>query len=112
MDAQEQLILESEIAMGVLGKGDEFILVPLDGPIEAATMVAVARGFVYSGTFTVTKHGESAALFEPDLESAHVMLCASFAFARLIADRLRPQSKDDFAQFAERMWSLEDPRGA
>jgi hypothetical protein len=104
------MVMESEVSAAVLGKAGEFILVDLGGETDAAMESAHARGFSYCGVFAVV-NGQATARSEPDADATLTMLYAGLAFAHLVADRLTPpQPKDDFTQFAERLWSLEDLR--
>ena len=114
MDATEQLVFESEICVGVLGKaGGDFILVPLkDGPVDGTvTDAAIERGYRYCGVLGIV-NGVPGAKCEPDPDSILCCLLASLAFARMVCDRIKPAAKGDFDEFMARMWALEAPRTA
>jgi len=58
MDAQEKLVFESDICVGVLGRGGEFVLVPLTGEIDGAvTADALAKGYCYCGCLGIAASG-------------------------------------------------------
>jgi len=111
MDATEQLVFDSDIAVGVLGKGGDFVLVPLDGAIEAAMEAAVLRGWNYCGCYAVTKTGQPGVRCEPDPDSIFTMMYAALAFAQLVAERLRPKPKGDGVEWIEALYRLPDTRG-
>ena len=47
MDESEKLVFDGEISYGVLGRGGEFVLIPInDAPVEDAMEAAADRGFV------------------------------------------------------------------
>jgi hypothetical protein len=108
MDATEQLVFDSEICVGVLGNGRDFVLIrigdvdPLDQPaIEAA----IAKGYFYCGALGL-KNGEAAAQCEPHLDCISTMMHAGLAFAHLVADRLREQQpKGDGAEFLAQLFA-------
>ena len=55
MDAEQQMVFDGECPAAVLGRGEEFILIFLDGPInDAATAEAAAKGFAYCGVMAVS----------------------------------------------------------
>jgi hypothetical protein len=111
MDAQEKLVFESDICVGVLGRGGEFVLVPLTGEIDGAiTADALAKGYSYCGCLGVTASGEPGVRCEPSPEAASVMVLAALAFAQQIADRLRPPQKGDGAEWLTRLFLLPDMR--
>lgn len=63
MDAQEQLVFESEISVAVLGRGAEFVLIRLNGEIdEDATVRAAEKGYRYCGCLGVKDGGPRRAL--------------------------------------------------
>jgi hypothetical protein len=109
MDAQEQMVMDSEISVGVLGKGADFVLIPIeDGPIdEAATEDALSKGYVYCGVMGV-KNGQPGVKCEPNPDAVFTMMHAALAFAQQVAEMLRP--KGDELEFLERLYRLQDGR--
>jgi hypothetical protein len=113
MDTHEKLVFESDACVAVLGRGtSEFVLVDLDEPYdEAAAKELVKRGYGYCGCMAV-RNGQAAARCQPDGESMQVMLLASFAFAQMVADRLKAAPKGDAAEWLQRLHDLPDTRGS
>lgn len=112
MDGHQMLAHESEFTVCVLGKGEDFVLVPVSGDASSGETLceyAAARGFSYCGCMGVV-NGKAAAKSLPDLDSAFTMMHAAFAFASLAADRLKRPEGGDFVEWANRLWSLPDPR--
>jgi hypothetical protein len=115
MTEQQQLVSDSAFSVCVLGRGQEFVLVPLDRDIDSATTKMVTeKCFIPCGVMGILKTGEARAAVAPgmDAESLTIMMRAGLVFAQLAADRLRPTPKDDFVQFAESLFALEDERTA
>jgi hypothetical protein len=81
VDAMERLTGDSEIVVGVLGRGERFVLVPLNDAEPT-----------------------------PDLDAVYTVLHASLAFAQQVADKLKGAQEDDFVRFATRLYALQDPR--
>jgi hypothetical protein len=108
-DPQEQLVFNSEIAVAVLGRAGEFVLIHLDDAIEDAMAAAIAKGYGYCGTLAVVK-GQAAAKCEPDPDSVYTMMHAALAFVQQVADRLKQPPEGDAVQFLEHLYALEDPR--
>lgn len=113
--AMKQLVQDSEIAYGVIGRGSEFLLVPLvgaggddDGTWKS---IAFAKGYSFRGVLAARNNVPSAALENPgDLD---IMLAAGTAFAEILADRIRrerEQAPDGWMAFITKLHSLEDPR--
>jgi hypothetical protein len=101
---------ESEISVAVLGKGGDFVLIRLDGEIDAsATDAALARGFSYCGVMGV-KNGQASVRCEPNPDAAVTMLHAALAFGTQVAERLRPQPEGDGVEWLERLYQLPDTR--
>jgi hypothetical protein len=110
MDAQEQLVMEGEISVAVLGKGAEFVLIELQGDIdEAATSQAREKGYAYCGVLGV-KDGTAGAKCEPNPDAVYTMMHAGLAFAQLVADRLKQKPKGDGAEWLAALFALDDPR--
>lgn len=112
MDAMEKLTWDSEIAVGVLGKGGQYVLVPLGepGPIPAEVLEdAARRGFKFCGVLAVL-HGRAAVHCEPDIEAAGVMMLAAIGFAGQVADKIKQEQKGDGVCWLENLWNLTDPR--
>jgi len=110
MNAQQQMVYESEFCCAVLGRGEEFLLIDLSLPIEDASDAARANGLVYVGCLAV-KDGKAGVRCEPGTAAVFTMLCASMAFAQLVADRLRPEPQGDAAAWLDALYSLPDTRG-
>lgn len=115
MNDQELLVTKGDTAVAVIsrGRGEGFMFIRLDvGPyaLDAVIADAHAKGFdTFAGAMAVV-NGQAVARCNPGLDNMRVMMAAAFEYARLVADRLQTQPKDDFVEFAERLWSLEDPR--
>jgi hypothetical protein len=97
-----QLTNHSLLSVGVLGNGEDFILVRLDDEGDpqdshdfyAAMEVAEERGFLYCGVIAY-KDGKTGARYAPGItdnaEVALPMFLAARAFERLLAEHLQPQ---------------------
>ena len=109
MDAQEQLVLDSEKAVCVLGNGSAFMLVELDREVESAKEAAIERGFEYCGVMCVVR-GQAVAQCEPRPDCWLTMMHAALAFTQLVADRLRPHPKGDALAWLEALYRLPDTR--
>jgi hypothetical protein len=110
MDAQEQLVMEGEISVAVLGKGAEFVLIELQGEIdEDATDAAREKGYTYCGVLGV-KDGTAGAKCEPHPDCVFTMMHAALAFAQLVADRLKQKPKGDGVAWLQRLFELPDTR--
>lgn len=112
LDAQEQLVWDSEVSVAVLGKGKgrDFVLVPLkDAELDATELVETrSRGFFFCGVLGIRDGQPSAEC--SDLDAAFVMMHAALAFAQEMAGAGRLRPKDDSAAWCERLHALEDPR--
>ena len=76
-------------AVGVLGRGEDYVLVPLTdaGPIPDAVLEdAHRRGFQFCGILAVTQ-GRAAAKCEPDPDAVSVMMLAAIGFAQQVAEQ-------------------------
>src|SRR5437870_4021808 len=102
MDADTEytrLILESDatsIVVGVLGKGAEFVFIPLDEKEahEKRIELSVARGMCFCGLMAYSpRTQESAAKCEPDPECITTMMHAAYGFAEFVRDRLAKKIK-------------------
>ena len=112
MDAQEQLAWDGEAAVAVLGRGENFVLISLDGPIdEAVTIDALSKGYRWCGVMGVI-NGQAAAKSEPGPDAVYTMMHAALAFAQRVAERLRPPKADvgDEVEWLERLYRLPDTR--
>jgi hypothetical protein len=121
MDADTEytkLILESDatsIVVGVLGKGAEYVFIPLDEAEAHAKRIelSVARGMCFCGLMAFSpRTKESAAKCEPDPECVKTMMHAAYAFDEFVRNRLRERvtTKDESVEFLERLWLLPDTR--
>lgn len=110
MDTQERMVMESEVSAVVLGgQSGEFILCDLGGEIDTAMQAAQARGLRYMGVLSIAR-GVATANCEPDPEAIASVTSAAAIFGAQNVGRLRLPQQDDFLEFAERLWSLDDPR--
>jgi hypothetical protein len=105
MDAQQQVAWDCSISAVVLGKGEEFVLCPLDAPTPASEALARARGYEYAGVFGF-RDGQESMSCEPGME--RTMCAAAFAFAEFVHARLTP--KGDGVDWLERLYRLPDTR--
>lgn len=113
MDATQKLVFDAEISVGVLGKGESFVLVPLTepGPLPQAVLDgAKRRDLAFVGVLGVVD-GEAFARCEPGVGAIYTMMHAALAFAQQVADRLRPRGNGVGWLDLERLWELPDPRG-
>ena len=103
LDSQERLVWNSDFAVGVLGSGEQFVLIPLKGgdasTVDALKQDAFGKGYGYCGVLAVVD-GEAQAKCEPDLSAVYTMMYAGLAFAHLVTDRIRQNRADDFVRFA------------
>ncbi len=109
MDAEQQMVFDGECPAAVLGRGEEFILIFLDGPInDAATAEAAAKGFAYCGVMAVS-NGQCCAKFDPtNPEGLDVMMRAAWDFAERVAGKIKRQRSS--TDWLERLWNLPDTR--
>ena len=113
MDPQQQLVFDSEISAAVLGKGSEFVLIPLpkQTPLDKAQVTRCnARGFLLAG-FLGLKEGH----VRVERESAHPeaaepLLHGAIAFCLQNADKLQSDSSADSIRWLEQLYSLPDLR--
>jgi len=114
MDEMKQLVWESEIAYGVLGRAGEFVLVPLvgEGGDGAQVASAIAKGYRFCGV-VAARDNVPAAICEPDQDNLATMLNAGTAFAVIIAERIRrerEQKPDGWLTFITKLSALQDDR--
>jgi hypothetical protein len=112
MDAMERVTWNADEVVGVLGRGEEYVLVPLndEAPIPDAVMDdAHRRGFKFCGVLCVIE-GRAAAKCEPDLEAVGTMVLAAIGFAHQVADKLKHQQRGDGVNWLRRLWTLPDTR--
>lgn len=110
MDAPERIAMTGEVSVAVLGKGADFVLIDITGPIDdAATTAALAKGFSYCGVMGV-KDGEAGVKCEPNADAAFTMMHAALAFASQIAGRITEKPKGDSREWLERLYTLPDMR--
>lgn len=114
MDVHD-LVCESTICAGVLGRGEEWVLIRLDADFEVkqeAVQDAVARGLFYCGTFG-WGNGKMRAALEPDPDTLKPMRLAVFAFAAMVSAPAPAAPEADYgdtADWLERLHSLPDTR--
>ena len=115
MNAQELLVSKGSFAVAVIGRGEDFRLIHLDGDVDAAIAEARAEGYgkdnghFFAGVFAVV-NGQAIANCEPGLNAHRVMLAAVFEYARQVTDRLKQQHAGDAVEWLNRLHSIEDPR--
>jgi hypothetical protein len=111
-DAEDKLVFESEMAAGVLGRGEDFILVHLnDKPLDAAVLAeATAKGFAWCGVLGLLNGKPEVQLSPENPEAARTMCFAGLAFAHIIADHMRPQNPGDAVDWLTRLHALRDAR--
>jgi hypothetical protein len=117
-EMQVALVANGTLPVAIVGCGENFALIRMDvsaddlhAAIAAARADAKGKGqeYIFAGIMAVINN-QAVARCNPGLDAMRVALNAAFAYAQLVADRLKQTPKDDFVQFAERLWSLEDPR--
>lgn len=110
MDAIAQLVWDSQISVAVLGRGNDFILIPLNetGVPMSETLLATARDrdFVFAGVFGFI-NGEAKCKSE-SLDALPTMCAAIPAFVEFLRERLAPKS--DAVDWLTKLHALEDPR--
>jgi hypothetical protein len=107
------LAFESNFCCGVLGRGDEFLLVNVASPLDDATAkIASEKGFYYCGCLGVVR-GEMGAVCASglDVDRMRIMLRASARFAVLVWERPGRQSKSDDLAWLDALFLLPDKRG-
>jgi hypothetical protein len=113
-NTHRQLILESDLSVIVMGKGEEFIIVRLDGTDEYDEITKAeiaAKGYSFCGVLGL-KDGQPCASCNSrgDLAVVHLMMLAGMTFAHVVVDRLKDQAKRESASWLERLYSLPDTR--
>jgi hypothetical protein len=116
-DATRQLIIESKICAGVLGRGEDFILIRLnDGePLDQALVEdVVARGYRYVGVLGLKDGRPLVQLAPENPEAVYTMSFAALAWVHSIAEHLRPQPQPqgDGVAWLEALHQLPDTREA
>jgi len=106
MDAQERLVFNSDLAVAVLGRGGNYLLVPLADAVDEAAREAEAMGYRYCGVLALTRDGRAAAECVPDPDAALTMVRAALGFAMRFAKRLQ----GDSVEWCERLYRLPDSR--
>lgn len=112
-DVEQEFVLESELAVGVLGNGEDFVLVHLnDAPLDASVLAqATAKGFAWCGVMGI-RHGKPEVRISPDnAEAVYTMCFAGLAYAHLVAEHFKPQPKTDAVEWLTRLHALPDTRG-
>jgi hypothetical protein len=116
-----RICLESDpasIVVGVLGRGAEYVFIPLDEKEAHAKRIelSVARGMCFCGLMAYNpRTKESAAKCEPDPECIATMMYAAPGFAEFVRDRLaktkaEQSPRGDSVEWLESLMRLEDPR--
>lgn len=111
LDPQQQLVWDSEISAVVLGKGEQYFLIPLhfNEHAQAVTLsIARERGYAYCGVMGF-KDGQCAVKCEPGMELT--MCAAAFGFALLhVAPKLSAAQTDDSLDWLTKLHALKDER--
>ena len=117
MDVHD-LVKGSKVLAGVLGNGDEFLLVRLDKDYpsrQADIDCAIARGLFYCGVLSWDGSKMAAAL-EPDPDTLKPMRLATEGFG-VLCGRIEAQESEaaknaqgDSLAWLERLQGLTDPR--
>jgi len=116
MDRAELLVRESTFSTAVMVKADwsDLELVPLSAtrPVSAETARDLAeRGFIYLGVIGLHPCGQFATVLEPidlDLQRRGAVVAAFSAYCAHLLEGAR--QRQNFVNFAERLWALEDNR--
>lgn len=113
MDEHELLAFSSEFCCAVVGRGSEYVLVPMTGAAEIEEAVCdewVRRGFAYCGVLGVIQG--RAVVKCADHQSIATVMAASHEFARLVGERIRRQqiTSGDWLSWICTLWSLPDTR--
>ena len=115
----EQLASESAICAGVLGRGDEFVLIRIDEDYpgkQEDIECALSRGLSYCGALGWSRDGKMSAALESDPDTLLPMRLAAFAFAALIqqigsgAASAPEVDHGDSTEWLERLHALPDTR--
>jgi hypothetical protein len=107
MDRLQQLAWDSPLCAAVVGKGDDFVLLPLEGLIsEAAKQDAAKRELQFCGVVGLRDGSVEVEMESPvDQEALRIMARAVASFT----ERFAPRS--DGVDWLERLYQLPDPRG-
>jgi hypothetical protein len=120
LDAISELVGTSEYVVSVHGRGEDFVLFPVDDAldVEAAGALLIAKDYYFCGVLCI-RNGVPEMRCEPDPESARVMARAAMSFARLAASRITAAEAAETAETAklgdsagwlEGLHGLDDPR--
>ena len=107
MDAIEQLAWDAEEAVGVLGRGEEFVLVTLGEPLPDAVLeYAHRRKYRFCGVLAIVS-GRGAARCA-DADAIPTMCAAAVAFGQQVAEKLKAERGS--ADWLRRLFEIPDRR--
>ena len=110
-EEQQDLYINSEMAVIVVGRAESFVLFERDKCDDDAKMKeahAIPEAHV-CGVLGL-KDGEPLARCSADPDSIYTMMFAGVAFARIVADRIIQERNGDFVDWARRLHGLPDSR--
>lgn len=103
-DEQEQLVWDAQVAVAVLGKGTNILLVDMDELMtEEARSFARIGGYEFAGVLGYHWDGRVESRCEANPEAIQLCLHAAFGFAEFVAKKIK---KGDSLEFLERLWKL------
>jgi hypothetical protein len=110
MDARDQKLIAAELSVGVLGRGEDFLLVNLnDVPLpESVAADARSRNLFYCGALLVTD-GVVSAETVSDPDAAVPMLHAALALAKQVAGKA-DDGGAGWVSWLQNLWELPDTR--
>lgn len=114
MDAQQKLVWDADISAAVLGRGTDFVLIPISHKEDTSASEALARerGFSFCGVLGYFENGRTEAKCEPNedpdlaLETVVIMASAVQTFAEYVVAKLKVRKH---AEFRGRVYRL--PQG-
>jgi len=107
-------LADAPIAAGVLGKlcesGPQWLIVPLDEPLEASMRVAQERGYYFCGTLAYLSGRCLAAVEQDDPERCAVIAAAVPEFCQFASERIKSEEDSGWVEWLKQLWSLPDTR--
>jgi hypothetical protein len=107
-------LADASIAAGVLGKlcesGPQWLIAPLDQPLEASVQIAQERGYYFCGTLAYLSGRCLAAVEQDDPERCAVIAAAIPAFCQLASERIKSEEDRGWVEWLKNLWSLSDTR--
>lgn len=114
-DAQVALVSAGDMAVAVVGRGENFALIRMDGDINAAIEAARAEAekkgqeYIFCGVMGMV-NGIATARREPGLDAMRVVEAAFLSYARMVVDELKVRQRDDSLEWLEDLYALPDTR--